>query len=385
MRILMVMHMMQARDAGAPRVQLELADELRRLGCEVEVLAETSQPAGRLAEYARAGFWRRAVPRVAAVAQRFDVVDAHHSNLPVPKQRLGLDGLLVARSSGLAPFYHDFDAYSRRRWPESRSGVRALEPVRRWRGRQLLRAALRSLRHADLINVPNAAEAEWLDEHCRYAGKTVVIPNGIPAPMGALFERGAQPPEERLREPMVAFIGDWSLRKGSADWPAIVRGVRLAVPEARFRFLGTLVPEDVTRRALGDPPGVEVVERYRPDELPALLAPVTVGALPSYAEGFGLGVVEKLASGIPTVAYDVGGPRSILSAVDDRLLVPVGDAEKLASRIADLLRMDVAPYGELAGRCIAAARPFHWNLIAERTLEVYEDRLAALRGGSASG
>jgi glycosyltransferase involved in cell wall biosynthesis len=385
MRILMVMHMPPARDAGAPRVHLELADELARRGCDVEIVAETDQPTGRLAGYARAPFWRRAVPRVAAIAARFDVVDAHHSNLPVPKRRLGFDGLLVARSSGLVPFYHEFYAYALRRWPESRSGVRLLEPVRRWRNRQVLRAALRSLRHADLINVPNPDEARWLDERFGYGDKTEVLPNGIPVTTGALLESGAKAPVDRLRERVVAFIGDWSLRKGSADWPAIVRSVRLAVPDARFLFLGTSVVEATIRRALGDPPGIEVVERYRPQDLPGLLAPVTVGVLPSYVEGFGLGVVEKLAAGIPTFAYDVAGPRSTLSAVDDRLLVPVGDAEMLARRVAELLRMDAARYADLARRCTAAAQPFTWDRIAERTLGVYEERLAALRGGGAIG
>jgi glycosyltransferase involved in cell wall biosynthesis len=380
MRILMVMHMPRTRDAGAPRVQLELADELARCGCDVEVIAETSRPTARVTSYAQAPFWRRAVPKVAAVAARFDVIDAHHSNLPVPKQRLGFAGLLVARSSGLIPFYHEFYEYARRRWPEDRSGVRLLEPVRRLRSRQVLRAGLRSVRYADLINVPNPGEAEWLDERFGYAAKTIVVPNGVPDAARERLERAAAAPAERLRKPVVAFIGGWSLRKGAADWPRIIRSVRRVVPDVRFLFLGTSVPAELTRRAVEHAPGVDVVERYRPEELPDLLAPVTVGALPSYAEGFGLGVLEKLAAAIPTVAYDVPGPRSILGPVDDCLLVPVGDAEKLASRIVEVLRMDALQYSDLAKQCIAGARPFVWSRLARRTLGLYEERLAAVHG-----
>ena len=71
--------------------------------------------------------------------------------------------------------------------------------------------------------------------------------------------------------------------------------------------------------------GLEFVSDFRPEDLPTLLADCTVGAFPSYVEGFGLAVLEQLASGLPTVAYDTAGPRDLLASRLPDLLVPKGD------------------------------------------------------------
>ena len=62
----------------------------------------------------------------------------------------------------------------------------------------------------------------------------------------------------------------------------------------------------------------------------------TVGAFPSYVEGFGLAVLEQLAAGLPTVAYNLPGPRDILKSTLPDLLVPCGDAEKFAATLCQV-------------------------------------------------
>src|SRR5947209_17738731 len=102
LRILMVCHMPWSRNLGGARVQVELADEFRALGHQVEKFSyEDAFPKGR----SRLGdlldpraFPRRARAFVQNRRADFDVIDAHQGNLPYSKPDLGFSGLLVVRS-----------------------------------------------------------------------------------------------------------------------------------------------------------------------------------------------------------------------------------------------------------------------------------------------
>ncbi|MFM6472484.1 MAG: glycosyltransferase family 4 protein, partial [Dolichospermum sp.] len=103
--------------------------------------------------------------------------------------------------------------------------------------------------------------------------------------------------------------------------------VKKQVPNAKFLFLGTGVSLQKVLQDLNLPAcdWINIIPQYNSEELPMLLSGATVGAFPSYIEGFGFAVLEKLASGLPTIAYDVPGPREILKLLDGSLLTPVGD------------------------------------------------------------
>src|SRR5205823_6602478 len=143
----------------------------------------------------------------------------------------------------------------------------------------------------------------------------------------------------------ICFLGMWSVRKGSRDWPEIIRAILNVVPDARFAFLGTISDEQTVLRdlQLSSRASTRCVISYEPQELPNLIAECAVGLFPSYIEGFGISVIEQLAAGIPTIAYDVPGPHHI-SWNDREFLVPAGDTKSLASRAIETLRMKEADY-----------------------------------------
>lgn len=381
----MLSHIPIVRELGEGRICLELSEAFRKLGHRVETFdcrdafpGERPARRHRLQPLRFAGPAREYVRRHGA---RFDVVDALQGVGPIPKRKLGYEGLVVSRSGGLYAFYLQDLQRQRRASPERLPGTRAGQLLASWVQRRAAAACEQSMLSADLVNVPNEDERSYLSEQLGVGERCIVNPLGVSAEHAAALVAHAAPAAERLRTQEVAFIGAWSLRKGAADWPDIIRRTRELAPGTRFRFLGTGVESGKVLSDLGLPSseGVAVVPRYQAGELPALLSTATVGALPSYIEGWGLGVLEQLAAGIPTVAYDVSGPRSMLGRLDHRLLCPPGDRERFSRLLAENLRLSTATYSELSARCREVASGFLWTDIARRTLDSYSEALGRIR------
>ena len=94
--------------------------------------------------------------------------------------------------------------------------------------------------------------------------------------------------------------------------------------------------QTVTELELGDDVSVRV--RTSNEELADLYRNALCLALSSDEEGFGMVVIEAMASGIPVVATKCGGPDGIITDGHDGFLVPVGDVTALADRLAVLAR-----------------------------------------------
>jgi glycosyltransferase involved in cell wall biosynthesis len=121
--------------------------------------------------------------------------------------------------------------------------------------------------------------------------------------------------------------------------------------------------------------GIRILSMFDREQLPRLLGPCAVGLFPSYIEGFGLAVLEQLACGIPTIAYDVSGPRQILRSLATTLLVPAGDTAAMAERALKILCLDVHEYATLSAQCRSVAEQFRWEKIASDTLQQYRQAL----------
>jgi len=90
-------------------------------------------------------------------------------------------------------------------------------------------------------------------------------------------------------------------------------------------------------------------------------------------------VVEQLAAGIPTVAYDAPGARQTLGVVDRSLLTPLGDPAAIAERALAVLHAGAEEYSTLSARCAGAAQRWSVDTLTSVTLDAYSERLAALR------
>ncbi|TVQ58945.1 MAG: glycosyltransferase [Spirulina sp. DLM2.Bin59] len=392
LRILVMLHMPLDRNFGGSRVQLELGEVWRSLGHEVEyfdLVRAFGDKAPRqpqrfarikalLAPFLRPSFAQQARQFIRTEGHRFDVIDAHQGNLPCSKAELNYQGLLVVRSVGMYPLYVAFDHQARPSQITWRGWL--VRQILQWRDPQEIRHCLASFRHADLINLPNPAEADYLAQTLGLGEKCRVFPFGLaPERRQALATMGAKDfsplhLESRLQNPQLTFIGTWCVRKGSQDWRSLLLRLWAALPDLQVLFLGTRSPETVILRelALPQPQNLTIIPDYRSEDLPAFLTDATVGAFPSYIEGFGFAILEKLAAGIPTVAYDIPGPQTMLNPVDPSLLTPLGKPEAMADKLIQLLTLDSESYRALAHRCQAVAAQFCWQQIAQDTLTAYQ-------------
>ena len=381
LRILMVLNAPWDRRLGGPRVQIELAEQFAAMGCAVDRFAwEDAFPKPpampRLAGFTRS-FSRVAVAWIRERAGAYDVIDARAGSLTASKARLGFSGLLVTRSTGLLPIYEREFLAADRAGGGARLATRL--PRRLQRGMAERRHRL-GIENCDLLNVLNSDEEAYARNELGIGEKTVKLLHGLSRERAAAFAATRRSLPER--RPVVAFVGSWSRRKGSADARRILAAVSARVPGAGFRFLGTGAPaERVIADCGGNPAGIEVMPSFEPDQLPGLLGDASVGILPSYVEGFPFGILEMLAAGVPVVAYDAPGARETLPHLDRTLLVPRGDGRALGERVADLLA-DPGEVARLSTRGVALADSLSWEEIAAETLEIYTDRLARLRGAS---
>ncbi len=381
LRILIILHRPWTRELGLSRCNVDLAEEFRALGHQVDKfdLRDAFPRRTRLgAFFEDALFPRRAVEFVRRHGHEYDVIQAEQGNLPVARGALGYDGVLVSRSHGLAHFYAEWLRERKRRdWRRSEPRGSVAGGALRWMAGRLhggVEAVNRSFDAADSIVLLNRDELRFAADRLELGRKAVVLPNGLSEECFAALAAEARSPRARLREQHVVFVGHLSERKGLEDFPALVREVRERIPGARFSLLGTGLPADRVHRLFAeqDRPDIRAVERFAPEGLPGLLADATAGVLPSYIEGFPLGVLEQLAAGIPTVAYDVPGSRELLGPLGTELLTPAGDPAALAAQVVRVLSLPEAEYAALVERSRALAAGFRWRDIARDTLAVYE-------------
>ena len=124
-------------------------------------------------------------------------------------------------------------------------------------------------------------------------------------------------------------------------------------------------------RALGDE--VRILEKVDDAALPVLLRHAMVFAYPSFAEGFGMPVLEALASGVPvltahnTALPEVAGDAALLADAQD----PAALAQALQRLIADDgLRQRLRAQG------LARAAVFNWRASAEVLVAAYRRHFA---------
>ncbi len=223
-----------------------------------------------------------------------------------------------------------------------------------------------------------AATPAWADELERTLGleHVHVVPNA--ADVTSLIAVPREAPQHQT----VLFLGRLERAKGVFELVDAIAKLRRERPGLRLVLAGRgrdelALTELVSERGLVD--AVELTGWVDGEDKRRLLAGATCLALPSYAEGLPLAVLEAMLSGVPVVATRVGGIPEAARDGDEALLVTPGDVAELAEALGRVLDDE-----RLAARLARAARKralekYHPDQVAGAIGAVYADVLGLQR------
>jgi alpha-1,3-rhamnosyl/mannosyltransferase len=255
-------------------------------------------------------------------------------------------------------------------------------PAKRAYARWMMGRALRL--SARVIAVSEATKKEILAFGPESAGKVVVIPNGV----GEEFFEGEEPSGSARRLPAalspippfkesssyILFLGNDKPHKNLDGllraWPR----VRAANPSLSLVLAGVepgrTLPEGAT--AVGFVPDADV---------PPLLAGARALVQPSFAEGFGLPVLEAQAAGTPVACSDLPALRE--AAGDAAVFFDPHDIASIAGSLNMLLE-DEVKRGFLRRGGRERAAQFTWARAAGRTARIYDSVLSPFKEKTSS-
>jgi glycogen synthase len=265
--------------------------------------------------------------------------------------------------------------------------LHSLEPLRPWKADQLgtgyavsTWAERLAVERAERVIAVSAQMRADILSHFQVAPeRVVVIHNGVDADAFRRTEAREVLARHQVREPYVLFVGRISEQKGIFQLLEAAR----ALPDEVSLVLCASSPDtpELAARlqaAVAGRPRVQWINAMLPvSEVVQLYSHAAVFACPSIYEPFGLINLEAMACGTPVVASRVGGIPEVVVDGETGWLVPPGDAAALA----EALRVSLADptrarrMGEAGRRRVEAH--FSWDRIAEHTLAVYRDAIAA--------
>jgi glycosyltransferase involved in cell wall biosynthesis len=234
------------------------------------------------------------------------------------------------------------------------------------RDRLVFRSSVpRSARRASRVLVTSEqTKREVLGRWDIPAERVVVTPLGV----GAQFR--PQGPEAN-GQPYALVVGSLERRKDPLT--AIEGFALLGSDDLRLVFAGPDRGDGEAARSAAASQGLEQRVEFKghvsDEELAALYRGAACLVFPSRDEGFGLPLLEAMASGIPVVATRAGALPEI--AGDAAILVEPGNPAELAGGIERAL----ADRERLVAAGFDRAKQFSWAETAERTLAVYRELL----------
>ncbi|MGI0151929.1 MAG: glycosyltransferase, partial [Thermoplasmata archaeon] len=169
-----------------------------------------------------------------------------------------------------------------------------------------------------------------------------VVPNGIELDR---FRPGISAPDWRGRfdlgpEPLVLYLGRLTRDKGIHRLLDAVAALSDSLPGSVL--IGGAGPEEgALRERIRDDPRLARRVRYAgpiaEEEKPAFLSQGDLFALPSVSDTSSVAVLEAMASGLPCLVTDVGGPQALVRASSGGRVVPADRPAALVEALSELL------------------------------------------------
>jgi len=250
-----------------------------------------------------------------------------HAATPGP---VGLAGLAVARILGLplhATYHTDFPAYA-----GALTGDAAMEEGA-WRYLSWF------MSQCDMVDAPSAPVAAGLVAHGVASARVRVAPRGVdvalfrPERRNGFLRKGFGVNDEAVK---LLFVGRVSREKNLPMLAGVFRELCATRPGAHLVVVGGGPYLDEMRAELSGYPATFTGPLYGQD-LAAAYASSDVFVFPSVRDTCGNAVLEALASGLPVVVTDQGGPQEHVQPGSTGLVVPGGDPRHFLRALTTLV------------------------------------------------
>lgn len=219
------------------------------------------------------------------------------------------------------------------------------------------------------VRIAVSEAAKWTGERW-YGGRYRIIPNGVLLDQDALDAALARPTGDVLK---ILFVGQAVERKGLPLLLRAFEAVREHVP-AELTVIGPT--EQELAPLLMDPTGVRALGKVDDQTKQQELLAADVLAAPSLGgESFGMVLTEAFATGTTVIASDIGGYRDVVTHRQDGVLIPPGDAQRLAMALRELYFMPKERV-QLARNAAETVKRFAWETVADQVLEAYDEAIA---------
>jgi len=153
------------------------------------------------------------------------------------------------------------------------------------------------------------------------------------------------------------FVGLVDARKGI---PILLDAWRDATSQDETLTLVGPISEEVRNLIAKEHPDVIIAGRIPFTEIVARLPHFDVMIFPSYFEGFGLVILEAMASGLPVITtYATAGP-DVITNYCDGVIVPEGNKEELVKAINFFIQTK-KDYGRMSQQARLTATKFTWD------------------------
>ncbi len=188
--------------------------------------------------------------------------------------------------------------------------------------------------------------------------------------------------EHRASADKLLWWGSWIERKGISTLP---RAFELAVrelPNLSLTIGGTgMSPQEILSYFSAELRSqITILPFVSKDEHKTILAEHDLFIFPSLSEGFGLALLEAMATGMPCVTT-LTGMYDWLEHGQNCYIIPMSAPTALAHAIKRL-NDDVILRRAIGNAARETARALTWHNFGKRTLEIYAEHLAKIQGGA---
>lgn len=183
---------------------------------------------------------------------------------------------------------------------------------------------------ADAVIVISSQWLNWAQKTLSRTGHVQLVYNAVPK---------LQLNRDNINKGEIAFLGRIGQKKGVLDLIHAFAKVKQACPAATLKLAGDGEVDSYTKVVsdLGLTDSVEFLGWISGKEKESLLSSADIYCLPSYNEGFPMGVLEAMSAGVAIVASNAGGIPDAIEHGKEGLLIDAGDVDTLAESLIKLI------------------------------------------------